>query len=225
MIGLAGLLELAYSLGQSRFCSGFPGNSRMIEPLPVRPSNTAADVSQAAITSPLDWLGELYSTHRTCAFRNALSILENADEAEDVVHIVFLRLHLDFASRVPAAKQRAYIGFASRREARAILRSRYRQRSLTSFLATVPPYRTGPLEELLRESEIKGTCHEMITQLPPRCREVLTLALRDELTHSEIAGRLSISTKAVEKQMTRAYRNLRQMPEFARLHDLMSHDP
>jgi RNA polymerase sigma factor (sigma-70 family) len=48
-----------------------------------------------------------------------------------------------------------------------------------------------------------------ILRLPPRCRAVYLMHRVDGLSYPEIARRAGISTKAVEKQMSRALRELR----------------
>ena len=47
-----------------------------------------------------------------------------------------------------------------------------------------------------------------IEALPPRCREVFTLHRISGVPHQEIASRLGITTKAVEKHMANAFRIL-----------------
>ena len=50
---------------------------------------------------------------------------------------------------------------------------------------------------------------EAITQLPEGCRNVLLLRKIEQLSHREIAERLSIAVSTVEKQHARALRLLR----------------
>lgn len=45
-----------------------------------------------------------------------------------------------------------------------------------------------------------------LEQLPPQCREVFLLNRLEELTHVEIAARLGISTKTVQRHIERALR-------------------
>lgn len=49
-----------------------------------------------------------------------------------------------------------------------------------------------------------------IDELPPRCREVFTLHRLKGVPHQEIASRLGITTKAVEKHMATAFRILEE---------------
>lgn len=60
----------------------------------------------------------------------------------------------------------------------------------------------------------------MLERLPPRCRQAMRLIVYDNLTHAEVADRMQISVKAVEKQVARGYRQLGRMPEHDRILDL-----
>jgi RNA polymerase sigma factor (sigma-70 family) len=52
-----------------------------------------------------------------------------------------------------------------------------------------------------------------LEQLPPQCREVFLLNRLEELTHVEIAARLGISTKTVQRHIERALRLCLQVLE------------
>jgi RNA polymerase sigma factor (sigma-70 family) len=45
-----------------------------------------------------------------------------------------------------------------------------------------------------------------MTRMPPRCLEVFRLRKLDDLSHAEIAQRLGLSTKTVERHVTHALR-------------------
>ncbi|MBD0825459.1 RNA polymerase sigma factor [Aestuariibaculum marinum] len=60
---------------------------------------------------------------------------------------------------------------------------------------------------LIRKTTIVNT---EIEKLPAKCKEVFLLSKKEGLTNTEIASHLSISIKAVEGQITRAYSILRK---------------
>lgn len=49
-----------------------------------------------------------------------------------------------------------------------------------------------------------------VAELPPRCQKIFRLSKYEGLSHQEIAEHLKISTKAVEAQISRAFRILRK---------------
>jgi RNA polymerase sigma-70 factor (ECF subfamily) len=49
--------------------------------------------------------------------------------------------------------------------------------------------------------------------MPEKCRTVFLMSRMDEMSNGEIASRLGVSVKAVEKHITKALRILRQKLE------------
>jgi RNA polymerase sigma-70 factor (ECF subfamily) len=66
----------------------------------------------------------------------------------------------------------------------------------------------GPMNSLL-EMEIENEVEKIIRLLPEKCREVYTLSRRNFLKNKEIADKLGISVKMVEKHISRALAILR----------------
>ena len=62
----------------------------------------------------------------------------------------------------------------------------------------------------LAEAEIDVAVKSAIATLPPRCREVFELSRMHGLKYAEIAQTLGVSVKAVEAQMGKALRTLRE---------------
>lgn len=62
----------------------------------------------------------------------------------------------------------------------------------------------------LEEKEFKEELEKVISQIPEKQREVFLMNRIEELTYKEIAARLEISVKAVEKRMHGALSNLRE---------------
>src|SRR5690606_30622305 len=73
----------------------------------------------------------------------------------------------------------------------------------TSRLLTASPHYTLEYKELI--SQITS----IVETLPDKCKEVYKLSREEQLSHKEIADRLSISTKTVENHLTKALRVLR----------------
>ena len=65
-------------------------------------------------------------------------------------------------------------------------------------------------EELLYYEELKVKYEQAISDLPDKRRQVFLMSRMDALTYQEIADRLEITVKAVEKRMKLALEELRQ---------------
>jgi len=61
----------------------------------------------------------------------------------------------------------------------------------------------------LVEREIRDKINTSIEELPEKCREIFILSRYHHLKYQEIAGRLQISVKTVETQMSKALQHLR----------------
>ena len=64
-------------------------------------------------------------------------------------------------------------------------------------------------ENTLRFEELLQRIEQVADQLPQRCRQVFWMSRRENFTIREISQQLDISQKAVEKQLTKALKQLR----------------
>ncbi|ASU32510.1 RNA polymerase sigma-70 factor [Mucilaginibacter xinganensis] len=70
-------------------------------------------------------------------------------------------------------------------------------------------YRT--VETNYEEKELAGQINDAINSLPEKCREIFILSRFSDMKYREIADKLSISPKTVERQMSIALEKLRQI--------------
>ena len=68
----------------------------------------------------------------------------------------------------------------------------------------------APADRGLVEDEIDAAIRSAVDTLPPRCREVFELSRLHGLKYAEIAQTLGVSVKAVEAQMGKALRVMRE---------------
>ena len=138
-------------------------------------------------------------------------LLGDRSEAQDVAQNAFVRIQ-PAVNEGRAREPRLLLFATARRLALNEIRRRQNQRidansagALETRLSEDPPVEriVGARQEIARLEEI-------LLQLPPGCRQVFLLRKVEDLTHEEIARRLSISRKTVENHMTRAYRLLRE---------------
>lgn len=141
----------------------------------------------------------------------AWEILGSVDDAEDVAQQVLLRALRSGAWR-RVERARAYTNRAARSEARSILRSRKRRQRrhadtpLSRVMGRLPP----PADEQLSAKESQRYWEKTIKRLPARCQLVCSLVFVEGYTHSQVAKRLGISVKAVQKQIARGRRHLKK---------------
>jgi RNA polymerase sigma factor (sigma-70 family) len=66
-----------------------------------------------------------------------------------------------------------------------------------------------PADRSVLHAEWQRDLHRLLGELPRRCSLICALTWLGGLSHQEVADRLGVSLKAVEKQVTRGRRHLR----------------
>lgn len=130
-------------------------------------------------------------------------------EAEDLLQEAFLRLWRDCA-KVPFEKVKSYLFAVS---GNLFLDAKKHEQVVLRF------QRQAPAEESSNENphfdletrELQDRLEKAIAQLPENQRIVFLMNRMDKLKYAEIAERLDLSVKAVEKRMHLALIELRQI--------------
>lgn len=145
----------------------------------------------------------------------AVRYTDGDDEAEDAVHVVFCWLWEHRFTLPRPSSVRSYLFGAVRNRALNVVRDRrteaaFRERAQrvgreTGFAAAAP----SPESELAAR-DISHALAEALRHMPPRCREVYTLARDHGFTYGEIAEAIGIAPKTVEIHMSRALAILRR---------------
>ncbi len=135
--------------------------------------------------------------------------VDSVEEAEDVVHDVFLRVW-ELRDRINLHRDlRGYLYTLARNQAVDRLRRR-RVRSRYIPPELVEP--TAPIEGEMQvaASDLAATIRRAVAALPQRQREVLALRWYEQASYDEIAARLGISPKTVDIHLGRAMKRLRE---------------
>ena len=166
--------------------------------LAVRPSSLPRVDAQA--------LGTLYDTYARQLFRLAYRLLGTREDAEDVVHDVFVGLpealaHYEERGRLDAWLRRVTVRVALMRQ-----RTRERRREISLHSAADIPTPPGltPEQMALRAA---------VNALPGALRSVLVLKEMEGYSHAEIAALLGISAVTSRVRLYRAIKRVRQRLE------------
>ena len=130
----------------------------------------------------------------------ALRIVENLDDAEDLVQDAFIKAWQAVENGEDIGNFRAYMYRCVRNGCISLIR---RRKDFTG-LDTVPDL----CEEDYETSSMDARIWKAIDGLPERCREIFLMSKRDGLSNEEIAEELGISVKTVKNQMTKAFSRL-----------------
>jgi RNA polymerase sigma-70 factor, ECF subfamily len=183
--------------------------ARAAEPPVLCPHVTDADLLARLRSGEHDAFDALFRQWYEPVVRVAHRILRDQGVAEEVTQDVFLELWRRRDSLPDGSSVPAYLMQSARNRALNHLRHlKVQQKSQVFLEALHEPSVAADTEA--RSTELIAAIHEAVTALPPRTREVFTLSRERNLRYAEIADLLGISVKAVEANMSRALRHLRE---------------
>jgi RNA polymerase sigma-70 factor, ECF subfamily len=152
----------------------------------------------------VDAFGELVREHQRMVFSLALHVVRDRAVAEELAQDAFLQLyrHLD---RIASP---AHLLFWLRRTVlhRALDHAR-RLSSRQEVRVEDVPVRGAARED--RDPWLERTLRELVAQLPPRPRAIVTLRYQEDLDPTEIARLLDLPVNTVKSHLRRALASLR----------------
>ncbi len=150
-------------------------------------------------------LTQLYTDHYRKLVRLAMVLLDDVGRAEEVVQDAYVKMHRSWRRiREPRAAE-AYLRITVVNLARSRLRHRLvAQKHAPKPMPDAPSAEYGALEILERE-----WVTSVLRSLPRRQRECLTLRYYADLTETQIAATLGITTGAVKTHCFRGMATMR----------------
>ena len=158
-----------------------------------------------------DAVAELYARYAAPITALAYRLTGSRQDAEDVLHDVFLGLPEALRRYDERGSLDAWIKRVAARVALTRLRTAGRRREVS--LAPDALAEPGAFASRLDD---RAALEHAITRLPHSLRVVFVLKDVEGYSHAEIAGLLGISTGASEVRLSRAIRRLRQLLEGSR---------
>lgn len=141
--------------------------------------------------------------------RLAEGMLRERAVAEEIAQDVMLELWRRRESLDADGTPQAYLFQATRNRALNHVRARKVRERSEPFVACAEAV-GAEADGLLVEEEMEVALRAAMDALPPRCREVFELSRVQGLRYAEIASTLGVSVKAVEAQMGKALRVMRE---------------
>lgn len=139
----------------------------------------------------------------------ACSILNDSDEAEEVVQNVFYKLwekkeKLNEIDSIPAYLYRSVYNECMNHVKHQKVKDAHKEHS-SYYDAT-----SADAENNAELRELKERMHHAMQQLPEQCRTIFQMSRFEELKYREIADRLGLSVKTIENQMGKALKIMRK---------------
>jgi RNA polymerase sigma-70 factor, ECF subfamily len=150
----------------------------------------------------------LYREHATFVYRTALRLTRNAEEAEDVLQTIFLRLLRRESSPDLQKRPRAYLYRAAVNTALDTIESR-RYRSATTDVREIAA--TLHSSDSSAKEKLHQQLHKAIAELNPTSAEILILRYMHNYSDAVIAKMLGKSRGAVAVTLYRARARLKKL--------------
>ncbi len=169
----------------------------------------AAAVSETAPREPFG-LESLFLQHQRRVFRAAYRITGSAQDAEDVLQTVFLRLARQGGERGALANPSSYLYRAAINAALDLLRARRERADRGIEEAAGTPSPAPRPDELHDEQALRAWLRRALLELPPRAALVFALRHLEGQENGEIARALGISRVLVAVTLHRTRRRLQK---------------
>mgnify|MGYP006279234885 CR=1 FL=1 len=152
---------------------------------------------------------QLFNEHygNLCAYAN--NFLKDVDASEEVVQDVLFKLWTNKDHLVITSSVKSYL-FRSVRNAclNVIKHVNVREEYKTFNEAHIREAQRSSEDDLMY-TEMQETLYKAIEELAPQRRKVFIMSRYDGLKYQEIADKLGVSIKTIEKQMVKALQHLR----------------
>lgn len=153
--------------------------------------------------------GQLFDNCYEPLCRYAYSILKDMDDAEDVVQKTFCKLWdlhetLNIQSSISSYLYRIVHNDCLNTIQQRNCHQEYNMNYLLS-INTDANYASEHIES----SELQEAINHALAGLPPQCKKVFEMSRMQQLSYSEIARQLNISTNTVENHISKALKLLR----------------
>ncbi|HLT73213.1 MAG TPA: RNA polymerase sigma-70 factor [Cyclobacteriaceae bacterium] len=151
---------------------------------------------------------ELYDRFWKRLLVRANVLLNSSEDAEELVHDIFVRIWKGRHTLVIKSTFHTYIAAALQYGCFEILANRKRQRS-RQMIGEMPEIADLTTQQRLDFDCLREELEAVINLLPEKCQLIFRLSRTEELSNKEIAERLDISVNTVRTQMHRALGKLK----------------
>lgn len=154
-------------------------------------------------------LTELYNTYWQLLFISAYNIIKDKELCEDVIQDIFMNIWHNREKLEINISLKGYLYACARYQVFNQLRKNKDKIYIEFFDELDKRFQYATPETEMMHEELVQQINSIIETLPEKCQMVYKLSREEQLSHKEIAERLSISTKTVENHITKALQIIR----------------
>jgi RNA polymerase sigma-70 factor (ECF subfamily) len=152
----------------------------------------------------------IYNRYSAVLYLHARHMLNNRDEARDIIQEVFISLWSKAKNLEPATNINAYLYCLTRNSVLNLIR---KEKNKSHYLADLGGfYEKGEFstDTEVNYNELKALIDHEVERLPKKMRQVFEMSRNENLSHAEISRQLNISDLTVKKQINKAIHILRR---------------
>ncbi|WP_316814015.1 RNA polymerase sigma-70 factor [Pedobacter heparinus] len=147
---------------------------------------------------------EIYQRYWTLMYMHALKMLQNEEDARDVVQELFTTLWSRCQTITSSINLSGYLYTIVRNKVLDLIaQKKIRTGHLESLALYMEEHHNKTLEDLAEREMMQALDHE-ISQLPGKMKVIFQMRVKEHKTYKEIAEALDISDKTVKKQVNNA---------------------
>ena len=152
---------------------------------------------------------QVFKTHYKNLHAYAFTMLKDEDEAEETVQQVFFKLWERSDRLSISGPLAAYLYRAVHNEGLNFLKHQKVKADHQLHVAYSMKNKTEHIQEKMVGKELEMKFREALNELPEQCRTVFQMSRFEDMKYREIADKLDISIKTVEKHMGKAFKLLK----------------
>lgn len=149
---------------------------------------------------------ELYERYWKKLLIRAQLLLESHEEAEELVHDIFVKLWKKRETIVIEHRFHTYIAAVLKYDTFKCLAQRKAKRAVAPSMVEPTDHST---QNWLDYAQLREELEKAVRQLPDQCRLIFRLSREQGMSDREIAIQLRVSTNTVRTQMYRALKRLK----------------
>lgn len=151
----------------------------------------------------------IYNRYFEELFIHAANRLNDKEEAQDVIHELFVTIWNKRQSLFIKSDLAAYLYTSVRNRILDVIAHRHVESKYIDSLQGFLDHGYCITDHLVRERQLAALIQKGISELPLKMREVFELSRNHSMSHKEIAVQLNISEQTVRKQVNNALKILR----------------
>jgi RNA polymerase sigma-70 factor (family 1) len=152
----------------------------------------------------------IYDKYWLLLYQHARAMLQNDDEAKDVIQEVFVELWLADKDKLSQYALPAFLYTITRNKILNIIKHLKVEAKYANELQLSGYYNTASADDRAIVHELTQQIEMHIQSLPPKMRKIFVLSRKEHKSYKEIAAELEISDKTVKKQINNALHVLRK---------------